>query len=130
MSKREPLTRRPEKAARRSIFQRIMGWSRLARIGLVFVGAMALAMLLLPVVDQLFFRVGGVFIGQSSGPTWVVMIFCFGLYFSGYVLMIGTPGTPPEDSRAQRIYIGLVLFIIAITVVWYTLMVFSIANGA
>ncbi len=129
MSNREPLTRRPEKVTRRSLVSIVMGWSRLARIGLVFVGAMALALLLLPVVDQLFFRIGGVYIGQSSGPTWIVMLFCFGLYFSGYVLVVGTPGSPPEDSRAQRIYIRLVLFIIVITIIWYAILLSSAASG-
>ncbi|GEM_PF-2225618 len=130
MTNPDSLTRRPEKKPRRSIPSIVMGWSRLARTGLVFFGALALAMVLLPVVDQLFFRVGGVRIGQSSAPSLVVMIMCMGLYFSGYVLMIGVPGNPPDDTRAQRIYIWLIVSIVVLTLIWYTALLITASNGA
>ncbi|MCU0466005.1 MAG: hypothetical protein MUF38_15735, partial [Anaerolineae bacterium] len=58
-------TKRPQ---RLTFTEAVMSWSRLARTGVVFLGSMALALLLLPVVDQLFFSIGGIPVGQSATP--------------------------------------------------------------
>lgn len=131
MTDQSPLTRQPnnDSSPRPFLSNLVMSRSRFARMGFVFVGAMALAMLLLPVVDQLFFSIGGVYMGQSSAPSWIVLIFCFGLYFSGYVFVIGTPGFEPDDSRPQRLYITTVFAIILLTVIWYTITLLSASGG-
>lgn len=130
MSKSKPLTRQPDKTPRNTLVNLVMKRSRITRTAFVFVGALALAMLLLPVVDQLFYKVGGIYIGESSAPSWIVMIFCMVLYFSGYVFVLGAPGNPPEESRSQRIYITTVFAIILLTIIWYAVQLISVSGGA
>lgn len=119
-------TKRPQ---RRAFTEVVMGWSRLARTGIVFLGSMALALLLLPVVDQLFFSVGGVPVGQSATPSWVVLAICMSMYFSGYALVIGTPGNTPAPSPAQKWYIRVLAATVVLAIVWYTSQILSVLGG-
>lgn len=132
MSNQEPLTRRPAPTPiSPNILQRwVMNRGRYGRMAFVFVGALMLAMLLSPVVELIYFRLTGTYIGESSIPNIIVMVFCFGLYLSGYVFVIGTPGSTPEDSRQQRIYIPAVFAIILFTIIWYTVQILSATSGA
>lgn len=129
---RNSLTRRPDDSPkpRGSLTQWVMNRSRLTRTGYVFIGALSLALLLMPVVDLILFRVFGLYIGQSTGSSWAVLILCMGMYFSGYGLVIGLPGEKPPVSRAQHLYIHLVPFVLVLAVVWYAVQFLSIASGA
>ncbi|MCU0475845.1 MAG: hypothetical protein MUC99_07005 [Anaerolineae bacterium] len=127
---RNSLTRRPDPDAPRPSFNAwVMQRSRFVRTVYVFIGAMALALLLMPVVDQLMFRFGGVSIGPNTTSSWFVLALCMGMYFSGYALVIGIPGEKPPTSRAQNLYITLVPITLLLAVVWYGVQWLSLMFG-
>ncbi len=113
---------------RRTLTERVMAWPRLARMGVVFAGAMALALLLMPTIDDLFFRLTGLFVGQSPWPTYIVLAACMGLYLAGYIYIIGLPGNPPPPARPQTIYLRIVIIILIVTLLWYTALMLSISG--
>lgn len=115
-------------STRQTLVERVMAWPRLARMGVVFAGAMALALLLMPLIDDLFFRLTGLFVGQSPWPTYIVLAMCMGLYLAGYVYVIGLPGNPPPAGRAQTIYLRIVAAILFATLLWYAALILSVSG--
>lgn len=113
----ENKTRQPASTPRRSITQRIMDWSRTARTGVVMVSVLVFAFALMQVLGELYTRT---FLSSLpfSSMTWIVVVACLAVYFVGYVYIIGTPGVKPQASRAQTIFLLVMVVLAAISVVW------------
>jgi hypothetical protein len=96
-----------------------MSWPRYGRMAVVFASVLVLALLLQPIVDTVylnyFYQQG---VSSTELPAWIVAIVCLSLYMAGYVFIIGTPRTPPEVGRPQRLYVMITAILIVICLLW------------
>lgn len=82
----------------------VVGLPRLARMGLVFVIALAVTLVAVPVVDGVYLSTS--YTGEASMvPAMVLAVIGFGVYALGWWLIIGYAGETPTPRPAILWYV-------------------------
>jgi hypothetical protein len=93
--------------------------NRLARIAVVTLGTLILAMVVMPLVDLIYLTY---FYDPATTavPAWIIAITAVIWYGAGWILIVGSSGRPPAPRPATAVYLlaaGAMLIVMLILVV-------------
>jgi hypothetical protein len=97
---------------------RLLRLPRPVRVLLAALPAVAVALLVQPVIDSIYLRF---FFDEATlaAPAWLIALLATVMYFAGWVFLVGTPGSPPVQSRGLTLYLIVTAGVFILTPVLY-----------
>jgi hypothetical protein len=113
------ITRKPEHTPSGWI-DRLLRLPRPVRVLLAALPAVAVALLVQPVIDSIYLRF---FFDEATlaAPAWLIALLATLMYFAGWVFLVGMPGSPPLRSRGLTLYLIVTAAVFILTPVLYGL---------
>lgn len=109
-ARKKPTERQP----RPGVIARLLALPRPARMLLAAVPALAVVLIVQPVVDSIYLRF--FFNDTTIGiPAWLIAGLSVLMYFAGWVFLVGMPGTTPERSRGLTLYLIVSILLVILT---------------